>query len=39
MVKMVPEATGTGTEVDSVAAAVVVDDARSSMRTTRAIVC
>ena len=37
---MVPEATGTGTKVDFVAAAaVVIDDALSSMQTIRAIVC
>ena len=37
---MVLEATGTGTEVDSVVAvAVVIDDARSSIRTIRARVC
>ena len=35
---MVLEASGTGTEVDFVVAVVAIDDARSSMRTIRAIV-
>ena len=37
---MVLEATGTGTEVDSVVAVVaVIDDARSSIQTIHATVC